>query len=65
MKRFLVFAGDTYYPMGGWSDFKGSFDSIDAAKDMLLSDAAQRRGFDWVEIVDTDTEEIVWHAGSN
>jgi len=51
--------------MGGWSDFKGSFDSIDAAKDMLLSDAAQRRGFDWVEIVDTDTEEIVWHAGSN
>jgi hypothetical protein len=27
MKRYLVFAGDDYYPAGGWGDFQGSFDS--------------------------------------
>jgi hypothetical protein len=30
-KRYLMFRGDVYYPLGGWSDFVGAFDSVDAA----------------------------------
>jgi hypothetical protein len=32
MKRYLVFAWDDYYPAGGWGDFVGAFDDLDAAK---------------------------------
>ncbi len=31
LKRYLVFGHATYYPEGGWSDFKGSFDSLEEA----------------------------------
>ena len=31
LKRFLLFAGDTYYPCGGWHDFIGSYDSYEEA----------------------------------
>lgn len=31
MKRFLLFAGFNYYPEGGWSDFRGSFDTAEEA----------------------------------
>lgn len=27
MNRFLLFAGDRYYPEGGWNDYKRGFDS--------------------------------------
>lgn len=28
---FALFAGDRYYPGGGWSDFVGKFDNLDEA----------------------------------
>ena len=31
MKRFLVFGFDSYYPDGGWEDFKGHADTIEDA----------------------------------
>ena len=46
LKRYLVFAGDNYYPAGGWQDFIGDFDDLDAALD-----TARLRG-DWSEVVD-------------
>lgn len=64
MKRFLLFWGYDYYPSGGWYDFKGSFDSLDAAKEVLLQ--RQPDGFrecdgDWAHIVDTaEAARIVW-----
>lgn len=33
MSRFLLFAGDNYYPGGGVVDFKGMFETIEAAKE--------------------------------
>lgn len=27
MRRYALFCFSTYYPQGGWEDFKGSFDS--------------------------------------
>ncbi len=31
MKQFLLFAGDFYYPSGGWEDYVGDFDSQEQA----------------------------------
>ena len=59
MKRFLVFAGNNYYPGGGWTDFRKDADTIEAAREL-----AEVRGVygtsDWVHVVDTQTGEIVW-----
>lgn len=49
MKRFLLFAGRTYYSAGGWGDFKGSFDTHKDAKlagEMLIDN--------WFHIIDTE-----------
>lgn len=57
-KRYLLFAGATYYPSGGWDDFVGSFDTTEQAKDALLA-----KGFDyydWAHIVDATDGAVVW-----
>jgi hypothetical protein len=46
MKRYALFAGDTYYPSGGWYDFRGSFDSFEEA----LA-ASKEQDYDWYHIV--------------
>jgi len=53
--KFLLFAGDNYYPSGGWSDFKGIFDSIEDA----LDGVDDCRTNDWFEIVSVETLEKV------
>lgn len=47
MKRFLVFAGDTYYPVGGMDDFLKDFDSMDEALKYLLNS-----DWDWAHVYD-------------
>lgn len=47
---YLVFAGNTYYPMGGWSDFIGTAKTVDAARLLALHEQ-----HDWYEIVDLAT----------
>lgn len=37
----LLFAGESYYPGGGWTDFVGRFGSVDQAKEAI--DARVRR----------------------
>lgn len=59
-KRYLLFAGETYYACGGWKDFKDSFDA---------EEAATRRGYelvndpmtyyDWYQVVDLLNNKIV------
>ncbi len=49
MKRYLLFSGDEYYPLGGWNDFKGSFDTLEEAKEAK----EKLSGHDWYQIVDT------------
>jgi hypothetical protein len=63
MKQYLVFAGSDYYPSGGWKDFKGSFDSIDEAKKFLNTE--ELRSYDWWQIVDTTTQEVVERDANN
>jgi cellobiose phosphorylase len=53
MKRYIVFSGDNYYPIGGWEDFKDSFNTLEEAREY------QSNMPDWFHIVDLQTMEIV------
>jgi len=52
LKRFLLFAGETYYPSGGWGDFKSSHHSREDAER-----AAEELQEDWYHIVDLENPE--------
>lgn len=56
-KRYLLFTYDTYYPSGGWSDFDGSFDSIDEIVEYLKE---QDYKCDCKEIIDLETGDDVY-----
>ena len=40
MKRYLVFVFDTYYPLGGMSDCKGDFDTLEECEKCLENNKA-------------------------
>lgn len=55
MKRYLLFAGQIYYPRGGWEDFVGFFDElIDAHRHLNATS-----GWSWFHIVDSSTHTII------
>jgi len=62
---FALFAGDTYYPTGGWDDLVGVYETLREAevaanygwKDRYDTDAVQP--YDWYHIVDLDTRKVV------
>lgn len=71
-KPFLLFAGEHYYPHGGWEDWRGRFEALDEAKAAFIAwrdsgaDAPSGRwrtdpeGRDtWGHIVDDREGEIV------
>lgn len=55
METYLLFAGENYYPLGGWKDFVGSYPSVDAAKAILEVPRKDSMGYmtddDWAHIV--------------
>jgi hypothetical protein len=57
--RYLLFAGAAYYPGGGWEDFRGHYDSVEAAKEKLLMDAKDSPRPDWYQIVNESTRRMV------
>jgi hypothetical protein len=60
--RYAVFAGDYYYPAGGWSDFRSAHatepEALEAAIDAMTSGHEYTRP-DWWQVVDLETMEIV------
>ena len=58
MKRYLLFAGDNYYPKGGGEDFIAAFDTIEAA---LLTHDPKKFEYDggWANIFDVEDLKIV------
>jgi hypothetical protein len=56
-KRFMLFMGDGYYPLGGMEDFVNSYDSFEEARKamdkILVKDTR-----DWAHIYDTETKVI-------
>lgn len=53
--RYLLFAGAHYYPRGGWDDFKGVFETVEAAKAAL----GQVGESEWWQVVDRTTLKVV------
>ena len=53
MKRFVLFAGEYYYPLGGMDDCMGKYSTLDEATSTC-------EGYDWAHILDTQTGIIVW-----
>ncbi len=43
---YLLFAGDSYYPCGGWNDYIGDFPSEDSAMEYLAA-----HSYDWWHLV--------------
>lgn len=54
---FLVFAGDNYYPSGGWNDYAGAWPTLEEAKF-----TAMRLPSQWAQIIDMRTGEDVSDA---
>lgn len=56
MKRYLLFAGDNYYPSGGWGDFVTSHDDIEVLRRHPdFAAGSNDGGLRWSHIVDTHT----------
>ena len=53
MKKYILFLGDQYYPAGGWNDFSGSFDDLEAAKS-YAEERREENSFLWWHVVDKD-----------
>lgn len=63
MKRFLLFAGENFYPSGGWSDFLSDHDDGEAALSALLDLPIHTPSGQWAHIVDTETGIVTWFHG--
>lgn len=59
--RFAVFAGERYYPLGGWQDFKGCHLTLEMALAAAHVEVAKWRSVDqpWVHVVDLLVGEVV------
>lgn len=55
---FLLFEGDNYYPHGGWEDFTGGYETVEAAQAASTEVSGSGR---WAHVVDERTGEIVSH----
>jgi len=47
---YFLFVYDEYYPVGGISDYKGTFESIDEAEAYVNQHLDEFRGFDNIEL---------------
>lgn len=57
MRRYLLFAGQLYYPRGGWNDFAGSFGALDEAK--AAASRFLEDNYGWVQAIDSETQARV------
>ena len=50
-KRYIIFAGEDYYPEGGSRDINCFCDSLDEAKKIAI-ELIQKEGYEWVDVYD-------------
>ena len=63
MKRFIVFGGECYYPLGGYSDYIDSFDSKSEAIDFIYK---RDEACAWSQLFDDKEKKIlylIWDKG--
>ena len=59
MKRYLVFCGSRYYPIGGMLDFFGAFPSIKEAQQWYESNMPREDHSYWCHVYDAVNARIV------
>jgi endonuclease IV len=59
MKRYWLFAGNDFYADGGFADFRGSFDTLEATKEQLVDLSGGRQSLDWYHVFDSQSNKIV------
>lgn len=59
MKRYLVFAGNAYYPDGGWQDYHSEHETELAAMDTAAIALSGSNGFEWAHVVDSEARKMV------
>ena len=69
MKRYIIFAGRTFYPGGGLRDYICSTDNLETAHTIAKS-AVSEAGYadfqaDWSHIYDAKEDEAVAEYGEN
>jgi hypothetical protein len=64
---FALFAGDFFYPLGGWQDLQGVYQTLTQAKEALARiqqlpdpDGVMPDTFDWAHVVDLRLADKVW-----
>lgn len=60
IKRYALFAGSSYYPWGGWDDFKKSSDDLEELK---IKVPIYRSDYDWWHVIDLQTGKKVASDG--
>ena len=66
LKRFILFAGEHYYPGGGTRDYVNSFDTLEEAMafvESIRKKPPEKMGLmggrvDWADILDKETGEF-------
>ena len=66
--KYLVFSGQTYYPVGGWGDYQSSYDDYEDARSACLAlmglggQAKDLDVADWGHVVDMSTGKICFQV---
>lgn len=65
LKRYILFAGDYYYPSGGWDDYAASDDDLETLKATAdsLVDSNATYGSAWAHVIEAETMTKVWERG--
>jgi hypothetical protein len=65
---YALFAGDFFYPQGGWQDLQGVYQTLTQAQEALSriqsesdTDGGLPDAFDWAQVVDLRRAHLVWH----
>lgn len=64
MNRYLLFAGQFYYPNGGWGDFIISVETeveVDKAIELMIADKENPNT--WFHVFDTESQKIIRSGG--
>lgn len=62
-ENFALFAGQDYYPGGGWEDFVGMYESLEEALEAYKSDGDSVIKYEWGHVVDLENQVVVWQVG--
>ncbi len=58
MTRWLVFAGESFYPAGGLNDYCGAFDTEEDARRFIAEKIERNPWLDWWQLVEVQEDGL-------